>query len=400
MSNSPVTNRTARAANRTAAPPLRHTPGRAAAVAARRAGTALLLVLASACASGGQGADEAAAPPGTWTAQATAHEWTDHCVPAPGTVVCPAGQAGAVARSADTGKVLWSDVPAGRGGAEVAVDGGRVVVAGGGKLRALGLDDGKTRWTATLPADQRSAPLALTNGVVYVVTSGPTIDDGMLAAYRASDGVRLWQRPTAGASYDLVSMGGRVYTVESGKTAVARDGRTGEIVARSSPTQPCPSLIGGDGRLVCTETAAKAGDMFEPVTLVDPATLQVVRTLMQPLDKPAGGMITDDRLLLHTTNPEDGSLTSSLVVDLDTGATVWEEAGVDRDAVLAGDRVLWVADGRLHSTGLAGGPDARPRTSAKYPEAAGNRHPVLTPHGQHVIVAARAPRTLRSVPLP
>jgi outer membrane protein assembly factor BamB len=284
----------------------------------------------------------------------------------------------------------------------MAVDGSRVVVAGGGKLRALGLDDGRTRWTATLPAEP-SAPLALANGVVHAATQEASSANGTLTAYRALDGTRLWQRRTDEVLREVVALENRVYAVESGDTLVARDTRTGEVVARSA--HPCPHLIGGDGRLVCTETAAKAGDIFEPVTLVDPVTLQVVRTLLQPLDKPTGGMISHDRLLLHTTHPEDGSLTASLVVDLDTGATVWQENTVwqqvaaDR-AVLAGDRVLWVAHGRLNSTDLAGGPGARPRTSPKYPEAAGDRHPVLTPHGQHVIVASRGPRTLRSVPLP
>ncbi|QIQ06378.1 PQQ-binding-like beta-propeller repeat protein [Streptomyces liangshanensis] len=372
----------------------------------------LLLVLAAGC--GGASAKAGpGAPAGwrTWAVRATGPEPAGRCLPTERLLVCPAAPAGVVARSASTGEVVWS-VGAGKGRGRntgAAVDGDRAVSAGGRTLRAADLADGRAAWTRTLPAGRAFGPPAVSDGRVYAVAHGPAYTDPQtLLAYRASDGKLLWQRDTT--TITPFARGGRVITFEVGGRAVARDGRTGEVVAASDPAHPCPSLISAPGRLVCTEERTAAGDTFPPLVRVDPATLRFTRTLWRPDDKPSGGVISPDGVLvLRTVNAEDPSTGRWIALDLTTGKTLWRTEGPeDGDGndtvVLAGTRAVWIAGGRLVSVDPRKGPYATgadaPRRSPAYPEAAGRRSPLLVAYGTHLVVQARTGPGLRSVTAP
>lgn len=384
-----------------------------------RLAIAALLVCAG-CA-GASGSPDADAAPSTdtgsrsgavagwqpWTVALSTAEASRTCLPTDRLVVCPVAPAGLVARSASTGAVAWSvgaDRPTGRN-AGVAADGNRALSAGGRTLRAFDLTTGRPAWTKEFPAGRTVGRPAAADGVVYVAAYGATAAEPQtLFAYRASDGAPLWQRDSTGIV--PVAVGSRVYTVESGARAVARDGRTGEVVATSDGSHPCPSLISAPGYLVCASSPAAAGDIFPPVVRIDPDTLAFDRTLLQPVDKPYGGVITPDGVLvLRTVNAEDPAGGDWTAIDMESGSTLWETTGMGDDIVLAGSRVVWVSEGRLVSVDPRGGPEAAgadaPRYSPAYPEAADDRYPNLSAHDDtHLVLQTDARPTLRSVPAP
>ncbi|MFJ2647445.1 PQQ-binding-like beta-propeller repeat protein [Streptomyces sp. NPDC087420] len=379
---------------------------------AYRVAGVVLLVLAAGCggASGGPGPG-AQAGWRTWAVGSTGPAPSGRCLPTGRLLVCPVAPAGFVAHSASTGKVVWSVGADGAkgGNAGAAVGGDRAVSAGGRTLRAVDLTAGRVAWTKTLPAGRTFGPPAAADGVVYAATYGATAAEPQtLFAYRASDGVPLWQRDTTETA--PFALGGRVLTVESGARAVARDGRTGEVVATSDPSHPCPSLIGGPGYLVCTESGSAAGDTFPPVVRVDPATLRFVSTLWRPGDKPYGGVISRDGVLvLRTVNAEDSSSGGWMAVDVRTGKTLWkttgpEDGGTNDDVVLAGSRAVWISGGRLVSVDPRKGPYATgadaPRRSRAYAEASDNRSPHLTAYGTHLVLQPATRPALRSVTAP
>ena len=331
------------------------------------------------------------------------------CLPTDHLLVCSVGPTGLVARSASTGAVVWSVAADSKNGATsgAAVDANRALTAGGRTLRAVDLATGRTAWTKTLPAGRTFGRPAVADGVVYAATYGATVAEPQtLFAYRAADGAQLWQRATTETA--PVALGSRVVTVESGDRAVARDGRTGEVIARSDPSHPCPSLISAPGYLVCVSSPNSAGDTFPPVTLVDPDTLAFVRTLLHPGDKPDGGVIAPDGVLvLRTVNAEDSSGGGVwTAVDVRTGRTLWKSADGETsdDVVLVGTRVVWISAGRLVSVDPRKGPHATgadaPRRSPLYPEAADGRYPDLLSHGTHVVLRTASKPTLRSVTAP
>jgi outer membrane protein assembly factor BamB len=346
-----------------------------------------------------------------WSVGLTKHEASGTCLATARLMVCSVAPAGVVARSAVTGEQLWSvaaDQSTGRN-AGLAVDGNRAVSAGGRTIRAADLTTGKSAWTRTLPAGRTFGAPAATDGVVYAATYGATAAEAQtLFAYRASDGAQLWQR----TSTDIgpVAVGGRVYTVEPGNRAVARDARTGTVVATSDPAHPCPSLIIGPHDLVCAESPAAAGDTAPPVTLVDPVTLKVVRTLWRPVPgtMPHGGMISRTGVLvLRAVNAEDQFEGEWIAIDIRTSRMLWGTDNTDDigdEAVVVGSRVVWVSGGRLVSVDLRRGPDATgaeaPRRSPDYSEAHQGRYPRLTAHGTHIILQPIVRPTLRSVAAP
>ncbi|MFJ1598732.1 PQQ-binding-like beta-propeller repeat protein [Streptomyces sp. NPDC088261] len=377
----------------------------------RVAGVALLLLTVG-C-GGASGAPGAGAGAGwrDWVVGAGGAGPSGRCLASERLLVCPVAAAGFVGRSVSTGEVVWSvgaDGAEGRSAGAV-VDGERAVAAGGRTLRAVDPADGRVAWTKALPAGRTFGPPAAAGGVVYAAAYGATAaEPHTLFAYRASDGAPLWQRDTTGTT--PFARGGRVLTVESGARAVARDGRTGEVVATSDPAHPCPSLIGAPGYLICAESGSAAGDTFPPVVRVDPATLGFAGTLWRPGDKPYGGVITPDGVLvLRTVNAEDSSSGGWIALDLRTGGTLWrtsgpEDGGTNDDVVLAGSRAVWIAGGRLVSVDPRKGPYATgagaPRRSRVYAEAADGRSPRLTAYGTHLVLQTGTRPALRSVTAP
>jgi outer membrane protein assembly factor BamB len=339
-----------------------------------------------------------------------AHDVSGTCLPTARLLACSVAPAGVVARSAATGKVAWSVAAGAATGHDpgLAIDGNRAVTAGGRTIRAADLTRGSAAWTRTLPAGRLFGRPAAADGIVYAATYGATYTDPqILYAYRASNGAKLWQKE----STDLhpLAMGSRVYTAESGGQVVSRDGKTGAVLATSEESHPCPGLMSGAGYLVCASNRSAAGDTFPPVTLIDPKTLKVVRTLWQPGDKPAGGVITSGGILvLRADNAEDPSTGEWLAFDLRTGDKLWESdgtsSGTGDSAVLVGTRVVWMSQGRLISVDPRKGPQAtgadKPRYSPQYPEADAGRSGSLTAYGTHIILKTQVKPALRSVTAP
>ncbi|WP_328580925.1 outer membrane protein assembly factor BamB family protein [Streptomyces sp. NBC_00370] len=382
----------------------------------RRLATAALLACVVGCAgtSGDPGQGDRSHGPGSrargWVVGIGAAEASGDCRTTDRLIVCPVAPAGAVAHSASTGAVAWragTDRPAGRNSG-LAVDGDRAVSAGGRTLRAVDLATGRAAWTKTYPAGRTVGPPAAAGGVVYAATYGATVAEPQtLFAYRASDGTPLWHRASTETS--PVALGSRVYAVEPvGRTVsrvVARDGQTGKVVATSDVSHPCPDLISAPGYLVCASSGDAAGDTFPPVVRIDPATLAFRRTLLRPVDKPSGGVISPDGVLvLRTVNAEDPVGGDWTAVDIRTGRTLWRTTGTSDDVVLAGSRAVWISGGRLVSVDPRGGPratgTAAPRRSPAYREAADGRSPHLTGYGTHLVVQAKVKPALRSVPAP
>lgn len=360
----------------------------------------------------------------SWSVRLTAHEANGRCVPTAHLLVCSVASTGVVARSAATGRPVWRvATEAAKGGnVGLAVTGNIAVTAGGRSVRAVDVHTGQQVWSSRVSAGQRFVTVTAQDGLVYAITAdaaGP-VD---LSARRASDGRVAWRHHTTG--FQALAIGRRVYTNEwpeplgedpgSGSQAVARDARTGNVVAKSDLSHPCPSLVGVTGYLVCTGSRSSASDTFPPVTQLDPATLHVIRTLPQPGYKPWDSAISPAGvfLLCETSAEDPGGCGPLIAFDLRTGRTLWtteSEARSANQVLLVGNRTVLLASndgstrGRLLSIDVRTGPkatgDDRPRLSARYPEAMNARVPQLLAYGTHVIVRSNVRSAMRSVLAP
>lgn len=120
-----------------------------------------------------------------------------------------AGRVGLVRRDAGTGKrqTFTPTVP-GYGIAGPVTDGDSVftITTDDGVLRAYRAD-GRSRWTAKLPGDQRADWVLTTGGLVLAAAEyqcghheGDTCERTVLHAFRADTGARAWTRKLAGGS--------------------------------------------------------------------------------------------------------------------------------------------------------------------------------------------------------
>jgi outer membrane protein assembly factor BamB len=163
---------------------------------------------------------------------------------------------------AASGRTLWRhDLPFGTIPTPGPAVSGAVACFGDGddkRVRALGLRDGRVRWTARVGAEEG---IAAGGGIVVAVDARvvgldardgrtewtraidagryPHFADGLflvadrhatLHALRAADGAVAWRRPGAGYGFALQSGGGLVFTDAGGGTILALRTATGEVV--------------------------------------------------------------------------------------------------------------------------------------------------------------------------
>nr|WSY49766.1 PQQ-like beta-propeller repeat protein [Streptomyces sp. NBC_00886] len=353
-----------------------------------------------------------------WTASYSAAE--GRCEATAHQVVCRTGSGGFVGRSRGTGEVTWSVPPTGRGkDAELVVDSAteRAVTSSGETLSAANLRTGKAAWTRRL-TDGSTFPVVLrvADGAVYVLetpTAGMKIIT--LAAFRMSDGKRLWHRSVAADPYgDMAAFAGRVYTTD-GTKVTARNARTGATVATSPKGVECSYLISGGKYLVCTGSPISAGDIFPPLQRLDPDTLRPLKTAEDTGDKPERGVISSDGVLvLYEDSAEDPGAGAWNAYDLVHPKRLWSYDTTTEEAELAGDRFVTFTPrnepavrGRVITIDLHAGPKATgaaaPRMSSPYSQTRGGEGPRLVVPGgdpDHLVVQAGTHRSLRSIPLP
>lgn len=354
-----------------------------------------------------------------WTASLSGREAHGSCGATAHQVVCATDSGGFVGRSRADGRITWT-VPAGDRGksAGLVVDAAdeRAVTAVAGRLRAANLRTGGQAWTHRLPTGSAYTSLGAAGGVVYTLeTSDPTSRTAVLDALRASDGRPLWHRTVAWSTGEpLAAFRGRVYTAD-GTQVTARDARTGATLATSPTGVECPHLVTGGHYLVCTGSPFSAGDAFPPMRRLDPATLRVLPTPRNTIDKPVHGVISDDGILvLYEAGAEDTSAGNWFAYDLENDRKLWSTYATEADATVAGGRFVTFTPvndrtrrGRVLTIDLHAGPQgtgtAAPRMSAAYAQTRGGEHPVLVAPGGdtgHVVVMARTHGSLRSLPLP
>ncbi|MFI6931924.1 PQQ-binding-like beta-propeller repeat protein [Streptomyces sp. NPDC050287] len=358
-----------------------------------------------------------------WTKSLSAWEASGTCGATAHQVVCGTAPDGLVGRSRATGAVTWAVPATGAGGKNggLVVDATdeRAVTIGGRVLRAANLRTGKAAWTHRLPSRRSYLSIAASSGIVYALDAGDSVPsegftDLTLGAFRASDGVSLWQKSAdADPTEGIAVIGNRVYTTD-GKKATARDARTGTTVATSPSALECPHLISGGRYLVCTGSPLSAEDSFPPLRRLDPATLQPLATAEDTGMKPEGGLISSDGVLvLYEDSAEDPGAGAWNAYDLDRHRRLWSYDTTTEEAGLAGGRFVTFTPenastrDRLITIDLHAGPDgtgaAAPRISAWYPQTKSGEYPVLiVPGGDsgHVVVEPRKHRALRSIPLP
>ncbi|NLE36793.1 MAG: PQQ-binding-like beta-propeller repeat protein [Pirellulaceae bacterium] len=265
----------------------------------------------------------------------------------------PLFRGGAAARGVAGGKLpsrpklLWTFALE-RGGFEATavVQGGVVYIgATDGDFRAIGLDDGKPRWT--FPTEPGfTAPAAVREGRVYV---GDV--DGRFHSLDAADGKELWHFDTdgeisGGPNFD----GDRVLVGSQDGNLYCLDATTGERVwtYESKDQIRCFPTIAEGHALV-----AGCDGQLHVVVLASAA-----KTRSVPLHSPTGSTaaVLGDRAFVGT---EAGRF---FAVDWRTGVVAWEyqppdkirsmrsSAAVATDALFVGTR-----DGRLHAIAIDSG---------------------------------------------
>jgi outer membrane protein assembly factor BamB len=155
-----------------------------------------------------------------------------------------------------SGRELWRIAdPDGQVKVSTPIAAGELAITTGGwpsaakPIVAVRASDGHVVWRQERGSPYTTTPIVY-NGLLYIVT-----DNGILSAYEAASGTRVYQTrlsPRAGSfSASPVAANGRIYfTSEDGHVVVVRAGRTFEVLATNEMNE------------VCMATPALAGDMM------------------------------------------------------------------------------------------------------------------------------------------
>ncbi|WP_033280538.1 PQQ-binding-like beta-propeller repeat protein [Streptomyces sp. NRRL F-525] len=389
---------------------------------ARSAETTTASPSASASASAAtQSSGGAQGPWRAWTKDLSGSEGVQVCGATAHQVVCATGADGFVGRSRTDGGVTWT-VPTTTSGKNLGlvVDKAaeRAVTNGGRTLRAANLRTGKAAWSRPLPADRVYTQFVTAEGIVYALDAWTSFDrepSVALGAYRESDGTTLWHRTVdAKRSESPAAFGGRVYTTDSSKVT-ARDARSGDALATTTPGTKCPHLIAGGGYLVCSGSAYTTEDSFPPLQRLDPGDLRPLATAKATDDKPERALISADGvLMLFEVSPEDSSAGDWNAYDLNHPKRLWSYYTSTDQVRLVGGRLLTftprndrATQGHMISIDLHAGPHAKgaaaPRMSPAYPETVGSAYPAFVLPGgdpDYVVIETMVHHILRSLPLP
>jgi outer membrane protein assembly factor BamB len=115
------------------------------------------------------------------------------------------------------GRLLWQ--LAFRVDRPIAIDEGRVILAGGGEVRAVNASDGKPLWTRAVGA--LTAPLVASGGWVIAAT------ERQLVAIRTDDGNEVWRQDNSGQVEPATIEAGTLYVPLAGGPLRALDLTTG-----------------------------------------------------------------------------------------------------------------------------------------------------------------------------
>lgn len=124
---------------------------------------------------------------------------------------------------------------------QLVADATRVYVTGGStNLTAHRLSDGALLWSKPMSAPFRAASVAVADGVVYA--GGTEADRGILTAFSATTGNRLWSARSGGLP---VVAGGRVFSVNHTATGIAAfaAGGCGKSVCPPLWNREIPDLV-------------------------------------------------------------------------------------------------------------------------------------------------------------
>jgi outer membrane protein assembly factor BamB len=161
-----------------------------------------------------------------------------------------------------TGRERWRIAdPEGQVKVSTPVAAGALAIVTGGwpsaarPILAVRVADGSIAWRHERGSPYTSTPLVV-DGLLYVLT-----DNGILSAYQAADGVRVYQqrvsREAGSFSASPIAAGGNLYlTSEDGKVFVVRAGRTFELLAINDMDEPCMATPAPSGDLLIVRTAA------------------------------------------------------------------------------------------------------------------------------------------------
>ncbi|HZZ84444.1 MAG TPA: PQQ-binding-like beta-propeller repeat protein [Anaeromyxobacteraceae bacterium] len=293
-----------------------------------------------------------------------------------GDLVLAAGEGGAAAVEAGTGRLVWR-AP---GAVWASLSGGLWLSTDGSALTARGVEDGEVRWEVPLPVEgARVAGTASPAGGPLLVLAG-----GVIAALDWASGVIRWRFERAAAPVTaLASFGGLAVAAGSTGTLYALEAG-GRLAWRVHAPAP---LVGGPEGWQGALLALCRGDRDGYLLALDPASGR--RRFESPLQfAPAGAPLPlGQRLAVAGTVAGD-----PVVAALDPGgAVVWTTAPGLRDgdppalAPLEGGLLAKAADGALAA--LSG--DGAPRWSA----GSAGRHPPpgnLPPHVARGLVVSPA----------
>ncbi len=286
----------------------------------RRAAAALAFVLVAgafaACGSGTGTADALRTPSPTATASASPIPTVEPPPPAPPGVYFSAdgtNSATVYALEPATGKVRWTRPLTQDSSVRIASTGDLMLAVDfPGKITAVRMEDGTVLWSHSGESGRRYAvakPPVADRGILFVSSDGDSYTHGYLDAYRAADGVRLWEHDEGLLSHVILGAANGVLYANTSNEVEALRGTDGTTVWQANVTTAgAPPIVAGDAvylnssgevYALSTATGAKLWHYIPPM-LASPSDV---------LASAGGGLVyAGNTLRLNALHMADGTL--------------------------------------------------------------------------------------------
>lgn len=172
---------------------------------------------------------------------------------ADGEIAVVATKAGtAYAIDIPTGTTRWTTVVDGPVGSSIAIADGTVYLGAGPNLIAIGLVDGRIRWTQAVSKVGRIGTPTAAGGMVYAATGLDGSDRSVygVVALDAATGAQRWRfvSPTRAVVYTPAVVDGRAYIVGEDRRVTALDAANGTILwatATKEVNEAVPAIADG-----------------------------------------------------------------------------------------------------------------------------------------------------------